>query len=50
MHNSTQIADAVQRVGADALVVKTEAAANLAGRHQGYRLLNPRGAFSESFS
>jgi len=30
MHNSTQIADAVHDVGADALVVKTEAAANLA--------------------
>jgi DNA-binding NarL/FixJ family response regulator len=30
MHNSAQIAEAVHEVGADALVVKTEAAANLA--------------------
>ena len=30
MHNSTQIAEAVHDVAADALVVKTEAAANLA--------------------
>jgi len=30
MHNSTQIVDAVRDAGADALVVKTEAASNLA--------------------
>jgi DNA-binding NarL/FixJ family response regulator len=30
MHNSTQIAEAVREAGADALVVKTEAASNLA--------------------
>jgi DNA-binding NarL/FixJ family response regulator len=30
MHNSTQIVDAVRNAGADALVVKTEAASNLA--------------------
>ena len=30
MHNSSQVADAVREAGADALVVKTEAASNLA--------------------